>query len=217
MKITRTDRLGFDGVKILIYGGAGYGKTCLCATAPSPLILSAESGLLSLRKKAIPCSEIKTLDDLHEAHDWILTSKDSQYFKTICLDSLSEMADIVLQDAKQGKKDMRQAYGELIDEMMIIIKKFRDLKDKHVCFTARETIDDNGMMQPDLPGAVLGPRLPYYFDEVFHINLVRKGDKTKRYLLTETDHASIAKDRSGSLNVFEKMDLSEVIGKIAKG
>ena len=40
----------FSGVKCVVYGPAGGGKTRLLATAPSPIILSAEKGLLSLKK-----------------------------------------------------------------------------------------------------------------------------------------------------------------------
>jgi ABC-type transporter Mla maintaining outer membrane lipid asymmetry ATPase subunit MlaF len=39
-----------SGVKNLIYGGAGAGKTVLMATAPMPVLISAESGALSLRQ-----------------------------------------------------------------------------------------------------------------------------------------------------------------------
>ena len=41
------------GVKMLVYAGAGAGKTALCATAPRPVVISAEAGLLSLQKKNV--------------------------------------------------------------------------------------------------------------------------------------------------------------------
>ena len=40
-----------QGVKVLTWAESGMGKTTLCATAPRPVILSAESGLLALNKK----------------------------------------------------------------------------------------------------------------------------------------------------------------------
>ena len=48
-----------EHINCLVYGEAGIGKTTLCATAPSPLIISAEAGLLSLKKHDIPVYEIK--------------------------------------------------------------------------------------------------------------------------------------------------------------
>lgn len=41
------------GVKCIVYGRAGIGKTMLVATAPAPFLISAESGLLSLREQNI--------------------------------------------------------------------------------------------------------------------------------------------------------------------
>ena len=39
-----------NGIKVLVYGGAGVGKTVLTATLPNPVLISAESGSLSLRE-----------------------------------------------------------------------------------------------------------------------------------------------------------------------
>lgn len=47
------------GIKLAVYGGAGIGKTRLSATAPNPLIISAESGLLSLKDSATDYIAIK--------------------------------------------------------------------------------------------------------------------------------------------------------------
>lgn len=50
LKWTTTDRASISqGVKMLVYGASGSGKTGLCATLPAPLIISAEGGLLRLR------------------------------------------------------------------------------------------------------------------------------------------------------------------------
>ena len=37
------------GVNILVYGRADCGKTTLCATAPTPFLISIEGGTLSLK------------------------------------------------------------------------------------------------------------------------------------------------------------------------
>ena len=55
-----------NGVKVLVYGKAGVGKTVLCATAPKPVIISAEAGLLSLQGADIPVIEVKNIEDLVE-------------------------------------------------------------------------------------------------------------------------------------------------------
>ena len=49
LKFTTTNQAAqLHGVKALVYGPSGAGKTTLCATAPAPIIISAEAGLLSL-------------------------------------------------------------------------------------------------------------------------------------------------------------------------
>ena len=48
MQFTTTAQAVLDtGVKMLVYGESGMGKTMLTATLPRPLLISAESGLLS--------------------------------------------------------------------------------------------------------------------------------------------------------------------------
>ena len=64
IKITSTKDFYLRGIKCLVYGESGVGKTVLCSTAPDPIIISAESGLLSLRKKDIPVIEINSLKTL---------------------------------------------------------------------------------------------------------------------------------------------------------
>lgn len=223
LKFTTTkDSANLSGVKVLVYGKAGVGKTVLCSTAPDPLIISAESGLLSLRHVDIPVIEIKTIDDLLEAYDWVTTNDAAKQFKTICLDSISEIAEIVLAAAKSSVKDARQAYGTLIDEMMSTVKKFRDLKGKHVYFSAKEIkvvdeISQSVLFGPQMPGSKLGPNLPYMFDVVCNLNIGLNKGETYRFLRTASNFQYEAKDRSGALNEFEEPNLTKLFDKIMKG
>ena len=55
LNFTTTDRAAqLNGVKVLVYGQAGAGKTVLASTAPAPFLISAEGGELSLRNVQIP-------------------------------------------------------------------------------------------------------------------------------------------------------------------
>ena len=86
------------------------GKTLLCATAPTPIIISAESGLLSLNKQNqqkilgkvvdIPVVTVTNYTELEEAYQWIVNDPHAQQFETICLDSISEIAEKVLAHAE---------------------------------------------------------------------------------------------------------------------
>ena len=61
INIQSTNTITANGLKVLVYGQAGAGKTTLIKTLPKPLILSAEGGLLSLRKENLPFIEIKNM------------------------------------------------------------------------------------------------------------------------------------------------------------
>ena len=224
LNFTTTDEAAkINGVKVLVYGESGVGKTVLSATAPNPIILSAESGLLSLRHHSIPVIQIKTVDDLTEAHQWFLKDKNAQQFSTICIDSITEIAEVVLLNAKKQVKDPRQAYMELMEKMIDTVKAFRDIKGYNVYMSAKEELfkDEVAMstkFRPMMPGGKLSPALPYLFDEVFALRIGQTTDKkTYRYLQTQPDIRYTAKDRSGALDEIEMPDLTHVFTKIFEG
>lgn len=206
-----------SGIKALVYGRSGVGKTRLCATAPKPIILSAESGMLSLRDQEVPVLEIRTCDDLNRAHDWLSGPAGAQYY-TICLDSLSEIGEKVLTNAKAGTKDGRQAYGTLADQMWTTIRAFRDMPGKCVVMTAKAewVKDENGVTRwmPSMPGKQLTNGLPYFFDEVFYLGNFRGAAGEFTALQTRADLQYDAKDRSGALDHYEWPDLTAVFNKI---
>jgi hypothetical protein len=207
------------GVKILTYGGAGAGKTRLCATAPQPVIISAEAGLLSLRQYDIPVITVGSIDEVGEAYA-MLAGDEGKQFDSICLDSISEIAETCLTAEKASKPDPRQAYGEMADRMTQLVRAFRDLPEKHVYISAkqdRQKDDTTGGMLygPATPGQKLASGLPYLFDEVFCLRVETDADgNPQRWLQTQPDQQFIAKDRSGALNQYEPPDLAAVINKI---
>jgi hypothetical protein len=221
LKFTTTDQAAqMNGVKVLVYGGAGMGKTVLCSTAPNPIILSAEGGELSLRNLRIPMIEITTVQDLTEAHQWLCGSAEAKQFQTVCIDSLSEVAEVVLNNAKRQVKDPRQAYGELIEKMESVIRAYRDLPGMNVYMSAKmEPSKDEltGVVRygPAMPGSKLGSKLPYFFDEVFRlgINKTPQGE-SYRFLQTQPDMQYEAKDRSGALAAVEPPHLAQLFNKI---
>lgn len=221
IRLTNTrDAAQVNGVKILVYSKAGYGKTVLCSTAPTPIIISAESGLLSLRGKDIPVIEINTIDQLTEAYDWANGSAEAKHFQTICIDSISEIGEVVLANSKKTNKDPRASYGELIEIMGEQIRKFRDLPGKHVYMSAKQQLtkdDKTGLTTygPAMPGSKVGQAMPYFYDEVFRMGIGALEDgKTYRFLQTRPDFQYEAKDRSGALDEMEPPDLTRIINKI---
>lgn len=220
IKLTSTkDAATLQGVKILVHGPAGAGKTVLCATAPSPLIISAEAGLLSLADSDIPVLEVNTLAQVREAYSFINHSEEAKKFETICIDSLTEVAEEVLTSAKKAAKDPRQAYGVLIDEMGALVRAFRDLPGRHVYMSAQQERVQNDigglLYSTSMPGKQLANNLPYMFDEVFALRVEKDAENNiVRWLQTVRDVQYDAKDRSGKLEQFEEPDLGCIINKI---
>ena len=208
------------GIKMMVYGRAGSGKTTLCGTAPSPLIISAEAGLLALRRKNIPVLKVSSFQDALDALTWCRSEAFKSGIRTICLDSISEIAEKVLFSAKQKSKDPRQAYGELADKTIELVKDFRDLPSLHVLVTAKETATADPVTgatraSPSAPGQQIGPALPYLFDEVFHAATDKDSSgATYHYLRTRSSFNIDAKDRSGALDEIEFPDISNIINKI---
>jgi len=215
IQLKSTGDLGDQGLKVLVYGQAGCGKTTLSKTLPKPVVLSAEGGLLSLKDDNIPYVEIKSMTDLHEAYAWL---QDSDEFESVVLDSISEIAEVVLSHEKKINKDGRAAYGEMDVQLSEIIRAFRDLN-MHVLMTAKleKQQDEMGRMLyfPSLPGNKTAQKLPYFFDEVLALRIEKDEEgKTQRALMCDSDGLWLAKDRSGKLETWEAPDLGEIIAKV---
>lgn len=220
IKITSTKDVGSNGVKVLVYGPAGVGKTVLASTATKPLIISAEAGLLSLANQDIDAIEINTVKQVQEAYQYVTEAEEAKKYDTICLDSLTEIAEVLLIQYKSEEKDPRQAYGRLNDDVATTIRQFRDIKDKNIYFTAKQqrfVDEDMGITRfmPGMPGKTLLNGLPYFFDIVLAMRIGQLEDGTTfRYLQTYPDVNFDAKDRSGKLPPKQKPDLNDVFKRI---
>lgn len=219
-QITSTAKIApKHGVKVLVYGRAGVGKTRLVGTAPRPFLISAESGLLSLRNHNIPVVELATIEQLEDIHRFFKESEEAKNYDTICIDSLTEIGEVILSNSKPLVKDQRLAYGIMIDKMHLLIRDFRDLKGQHVYFAAQEEsveIDtDVSILRAAMPGRKMGGKTPYHFDEVFRMEIKNDNNGVPhRVLRTKANYACEAKDRSDALNELEPAHLGKIFNKI---
>ena len=219
MQLKSTKDLHTNGVKLLVYGQAGAGKTSLIRTLPNPVVFSAEGGLLSLAQSNIPYIEVTDMATLTEAYKWVTESDDAKQFDSVALDSISEIAEVVLSSEKKKSKDPRHAYGALQEIIGDLIRAFRDIQGKNVYFSAKleKQADELGRMLywPSMPGNKTGQQLPYYFDEVLALRVEKDADgNTQRALICDSDGLWTAKDRSGQLDAWEAPDLGSIIKKI---
>lgn len=218
-KIKSTLNTAKDHKTLLIYGPAGAGKTSATRTLPNPFILSAEGGLLSIRDADLPYVEIASMADLHEAYAWLVGSDEAKAYQSVALDSISEIAEVVLNSEKKSTRDPRAAYGAMQEQMADLIRAFRDLPGKHVYMSAKldKSQDEMGkiLYAPSMPGNKTGQMLPYFFDEVLALRVEKDADGNPvRVLQCQPDGAWLAKDRSGALDMWEEPDLGALIKKI---
>lgn len=214
--IQSTVDLAAEGIKMLVYGPAGWGKTVLCSTAPVPLIISAEKGLLSIKGKDIPYIEVNNMEEIGEAYSFIAETDE---YKTVCLDSISDIAEVMLLELKPQYTDKRQAYGEMADQILSLLKALRNLSHVNVVVTAkaRQIVSDVGVSSfvPSCPGQVLPAQIPYIFDLMLPIKIGKlEDDTTYRFLQTQPSLKWAAKDRSGLLDPMEEPDLTKLFAKI---
>jgi hypothetical protein len=178
--------------------------------------LSAEGGLLSL-PEGIPYLEIQTVEDLYEAYEFITTGEGKDY-TTVCIDSITEIAEVVLANEKDKVADARQAYMKLGDIMNKLIRSFRDLE-KHTIIIAKAEKDKNEdgkiLWNPMMPGAKLAQSLPYHFDEVLALRVELDEEGKKIHMIqTHNDGLWNAKDRSNKLGEWEEPHIGKIIAKI---
>ena len=226
------DIAGTAGVKCILHGPSGSGKTYSISTIPDPetvLVLSAEAGLLSIKEAAgdVDAMVIANMDELREAYEYVEGEKGARY-KTIVLDSLSEIAQQVLSaemaNTKDGKKpDGRQVYGILFDKVVKLVKSFRDLPNKNVILLCQQekVTDDGGRIfyGISMPGKKLTQELPYLTDLVacLRVRMNDEGELERRFQFTDLDEQYQAKDRSGKLDDFESPDWGKIFDKINGG
>lgn len=227
IKITSIqEAIGNTGLKLLIHGQAGSGKTVFCATGGVPtLIISAESGLLSLKDAPdyIQTVRIESIDDLIEVYDLISEDDPSvAHFEWICLDSISEIAEQVLTYEKTQTTHAMQAYGALAERMNVVLRSFRDLPNKNVLMTAKqERVADSDTeivsYVPSMPGQKLKQGIAYLFDEVFAIRVEEEDGESYHTIQCNKNRKYEAKDRSGELEMFEEPSLKAIAAKILAG
>lgn len=228
LRFTTTDQSArLHGVKFCVHGRGGAGKTTLVNTLHSwpttgpCLLLSAESGTLSLGHVSIPEITLSSFQELEEAYNFVTLSRDAKMFQSVALDSISEIAEQCLGYQKGVKKDGRAAYGEMGDEMRKWIRKFRDLPGKHVYFSAKQSYHKDEVTgvsryAPSMPGQSLTQDMPYFWDELFSLEVGNhpQTGESFRYLRTKINLQYECKDRSGALNEYEEPHLGKIVDKI---
>lgn len=230
------DLIQRNGVKMLIYGGAGTGKTRSALTATRPVILAVEQGLLSLQNEQIPVFDVhynltptmkteeratKKLVNIVEFFEWLERSNEAKQFDTVYIDSLSEISTLVLEDELSRAKDPRQAYGAMADKVLKWVRLLHTLQNKHIAVICKqEMITSNNInyFQPAFEGQKLFREITHLFDEIFRFQMKRfktpQGFQEFPVCSTKNMQDYLARDKSGKLAEDEPQNIQQIISKI---
>ncbi|HCH8772168.1 TPA: AAA family ATPase [Salmonella enterica] len=207
------------GVKMVGYGAAGGGKTPLIATAPRPVMVATEAGLLSLRGvQHVPVYQANTYQKIKEFFDWCFKSNEVRNFDTIAVDSISQMSEIVLSYHLGRNKDGRKAYGEMARDMLEWLEGLYYQQEKHAYLIAKQEIGEEEGVQtkrPYLAGQELKIKIPHLYDIIAHIGMspVVGMPTPQRVIRVSPTFGVIARHRSGNLNEIEPPDLTALFNK----
>lgn len=211
------------GVKCLAYGPPGVGKTPVVNTAPRPLLLACEPGLLSMRQSSVPTFQAFTSDTIDEFFKWFFDSNEAKNFDTLAVDSTSQMAEIYLNAALSGKSKAGNkmhglaAYGDMATRTLEHLEKLYFMPYKHTFLIAKENVsNENGLTakKPYYPGNILNDTVPYKYDVITRLaihNVPSMGQIKAFRCLASIDE--MARNRTGTLNEFEEPHLGKLIAK----
>jgi len=245
VKITSTKNNEHKRTVLCTYGPSGQGKTYQAKTLERPIILSYESGLSTLADSDLPYIDMtkgdkdqilppsQRMKKIDQVHDWLLAAEQMKKYRTIFVDSLTEIGELIFEVAESELKEKAknegknynsmQAYGRLFTDLSRFVKAFRDMPHYDVIFVALDAKtenEDTGISETTLalPGTKSKKQIPGLLDHVFYLE--KKFDKAcvaQRMFLTTATEKIFAKNRTNSsvtLEKYEEADLGKLINKL---
>lgn len=221
------------GVKMILFGGPGAGKTPAMNTAPRPVLLVTEPGMLSMRGSNVPAFEAFTKEAIKDFFDWFTKSNEARNYDTLGVDSLNNICEIILAWETHKQAHGLKAYGNMAEQVMDYCNTLNYMERKHIVLICKQGLIENGrvsMLQdgkivtepvmqkkPVFPGKDLNVRIPHMFDEIVHLGLATVQGKQLKAFHTQETPEIFARDRSGMLNHLEEPNLANFFAKCMKG
>ena len=233
---------------MLVYGPAKSGKTTFSMTAPAPrLLLDVESASRFIKTDKITWDPLDgspppeydgkwdtCVVNVHEfasaekAYDWL--RKGEHPFKSVILDSISELQGRAQEAVNQRKRMQTQNWGDLLSKMSYFAKDLRDLTThktkplEAVIITATEKVITNEAGRaikhgPYLQGQI-SSQIPYWVDVCgyYYLSRTQESDgtiKDHRNLLVGTNPEYEAGNRvPGMPDVLYNANIAELLDQI---
>lgn len=216
-----------DFINCIVYGESGVGKTSLLRDLPAKeiLILSAEKGLLSLKKEepehGYDYVEVKYISEIMEVLNDDEFCKKYKYFVIDSITELSQnevvrISEVYSKLEKEAKKNQGafalKMWGEFGSNFATLFKKLRDNNDSVIAIALLAEVESASgaiVRKPDIAGKTKD-RILAWFDEVFYMGASKEGRK----FITNKNETTAAKDRSGKLDAVEVANIAKVFEKI---
>ena len=168
----------------LIFGKSKTGKTRLTTSLPADktLLINVENNLASI--SGAPINFVDTLEwpAFMEALIWLEGLPKDQLPKWVVIDSITELAKVLLKLELSLTKDGRQAYGEIGNKIPDVIRRLKALPLNLVCLAQQGYIKDehegNVFFSAVMPGKTLEQSLPYMFDAVLATRYIQGAEES---------------------------------------
>lgn len=217
------------GVKAVVYGGPGSGKSPICIeTATRPAVCITEPGFLSLRKSTAPTWPAFNPARFEEFILWGTSSVEAKNYDTFIIDSISQSCETCVDQELGGKtsggneQHGLRAYGKMARIMMEHLFKLYFLPEKHIILIAKlQNYEINNAIykRPYFPGKELPVRVPHLYDLVICLGSYNipgvVPSPTKAFRCFE-QFDMMARDRSGNLLEYEPPNITHIIQKCLK-
>lgn len=207
-------------VAALIHGYSGVGKSPLLDTMPGPrLILDAEGGTDWTPSRKIPWDpaqppptglepddtvvvQVQNFATMRQVYQWLTSPNHPHEFESVGFDSITEIQLRCKDEISPGGFHDQRQWGDLLDQMMALVRNFRDLK-KHPTrpvnvFIVALSEPRNNVQSADVQGKLAG-KLPGYMDFVGYLYTSAESEGLVRRLLVQPAPGFQAKDRTGRL------------------
>lgn len=196
--VTLDDKSG-GKVFALLAGPAGIGKTTQATTFPRDemLIISLEKGLLSIKGSGFAAVEITTYTELIEILEKEV--KANTWIKHICIDSLSEIYDLVNKEAKDKFKPSQNfaKFDDVKSKTFYAIRlaKQLDVNCFFICHTKEEK-DGMSLVEELAFDGKLPVDMKKHFDLVIHMKMMPDTNGVnQRVFVTCQELSKVAKKR----------------------
>lgn len=178
--------------------------------------------MLSLRGSTMPAFQgfvpenpNKSVERISEFFQWLRTPEAKNY-DTVITDSMSQIANLVLQVMLRKYSHGMQAYGEMAKMVIPWIDQLYYMPEKHVfmiCKLGRDAA--TGYRFPSFDGQQLNTYVPHLFDEILYLDYhtIQGVGNDVRSFRTKGDFNLMARDRSGRLAQFEPPNLTQLFNK----